>query len=464
MTITQFPWPTDVTVNSKVGTATLCRNYITERHIQAAFRDIPFMVDASDMQGGRRNVTHQFPSSERWLNEDLGQRAVGMQVQGYVYGERVEEWAHMLFEACSTAGPDYLYLPGRARMKARCNECRIGWSADKQGRMDAVMEFVLENAPTINDFPWSPTFAAAIVTTGGQSMIDEARASITRVSAVSRPASAYAAAAIEIAGIGNRLRRVVDETPLPPLVASSVSQTGLILKREATSFAYALRQRAAELRPTSFGGGQETTAVYTARHDYILTIVTAINDLRSGALDAKSEQQLARSLQRWANLTPTTIESSSAPSAGMVRELVETVVSYARWCAVATQAMLLTRPPPVSDDTRSTESLRATQEVSDRITERLVVELDEATPFPDLQEAIRTLSSGWTRYLDTVRRSTSRTVVISPAGPLAVKAGELYGGTEVRDVQHDRQLVERNAIRHPLFVFDDVSAVVEPLR
>lgn len=43
-----------------------------ENYQQASFRGIPFLIGSLDTEGGRKDITHEYPNSDRRLNEDLG--------------------------------------------------------------------------------------------------------------------------------------------------------------------------------------------------------------------------------------------------------------------------------------------------------------------------------------------------------------------------------------------------------
>lgn len=59
----------------------------SRRLIGASFRGVPFFVQSAELSGGRRTVTHEFPFRSEPFVEDLGRKARGFTVEGYVLGE-----------------------------------------------------------------------------------------------------------------------------------------------------------------------------------------------------------------------------------------------------------------------------------------------------------------------------------------------------------------------------------------
>lgn len=452
-----MPWPNNVMVSSLggLGGSVECphnRNYIVERHWQASYKGIPFMVDRDEWVGGRRMVTHEFPSRDFWLNEDMGQKAARVQVRGYVYGARVEEWALVLFDACTSYGEQELLLPQRPRMKAVCTDVRSEFTADAQGRINLNMEFVLSLQPTMNTAQWSESATASQVMQAASQLDTESIADIERVTLTSLPPSAYSQAVQEIRSVGRSLRRMIDETPLPSDVSSSLAHLGSVMEREAVAFTYALRQRANAYRPTSLGGGQSQAVAYKEYYDFIAAVQRASGGMGLGAGTAGTQQFLARSLMRWLNLAESVQEFGTSNSSNSVRMLLSAVVRYVRRTAAALQARMLV-------DVAQLDVQKA-EEISSRMIVRLNLEYQQAIDQPQVAMALAALIDRWTRHLAAVRRRRVQIMRLAVYGPLAPTTAILYGGTEIGETEYDRILMERNGIRHPLFVTQSITAPV----
>lgn len=124
----------------------------------ASYRNVPFCVDSDSRTGGRRIQVHEFPDREDWVNEDLGRLRQQIDVTGFVYGDRSDEWAEMLFAACTTKGPSAeLYLPMRVPLLCACLSVESSFAAEQMGRLNFRMTFSIE--------PWTYATAGSKVPT-----------------------------------------------------------------------------------------------------------------------------------------------------------------------------------------------------------------------------------------------------------------------------------------------------------
>jgi prophage DNA circulation protein len=77
----------------------------------ASFNGAVFHIAVSSRQGGRRQVEHEFPKKEDPFAEDMGRRARGFNILGYVIGADFEQQRDALIEQLELEGNGTLVLP-----------------------------------------------------------------------------------------------------------------------------------------------------------------------------------------------------------------------------------------------------------------------------------------------------------------------------------------------------------------
>lgn len=82
-----------------------------DRMKPATFRGVPFFVEGSEHQGGRRNVTHEYPFRDKPYSEDMGRKARRFAVEGYVIGPDYIAARDALLDALEKFGPGSLQHP-----------------------------------------------------------------------------------------------------------------------------------------------------------------------------------------------------------------------------------------------------------------------------------------------------------------------------------------------------------------
>ena len=77
----------------------------------ASFRGVPFFVEESESEVGRRSVSHEYPGSDTPSADDMGKRARAFSVIGFVIGKDYFPARNALIEACEKEGPGLLIHP-----------------------------------------------------------------------------------------------------------------------------------------------------------------------------------------------------------------------------------------------------------------------------------------------------------------------------------------------------------------
>ena len=87
----------------------------------AAFRGVPFHVEISTREGGRRIVPHEFPKRNKGFTEDMGRRLRAFTVEGYLIGPDHHRAADALVAALEADGPGLLELPLQGAQSVICD-------------------------------------------------------------------------------------------------------------------------------------------------------------------------------------------------------------------------------------------------------------------------------------------------------------------------------------------------------
>ncbi|MDX2265449.1 MAG: DNA circularization N-terminal domain-containing protein [Hyphomicrobiales bacterium] len=109
---------------------------------KASFRGARFFVESDEIAGGRRNVVHEFPHRDTPYVEDLGRKAVKVQITGYLASAVADTEARRLKAACESAGAATLILPTDGGRRAHCESFSRSFDKDKHGYIAFQMEFV----------------------------------------------------------------------------------------------------------------------------------------------------------------------------------------------------------------------------------------------------------------------------------------------------------------------------------
>lgn len=108
----------------------------------ATYNGVPFFVESAELGGGRRGVTHEYPSRDLPFREDLGRAAREFPVEGYLVGDDVQAQRERLQSAFETPGPGELVHPYYGLRRVAVTRFRFRTSS-REGRYIGVSaEFV----------------------------------------------------------------------------------------------------------------------------------------------------------------------------------------------------------------------------------------------------------------------------------------------------------------------------------
>jgi prophage DNA circulation protein len=103
----------------------------------ASFRGAGFKVDTNVRASGRRSVLHEFPHRDIPYTEDLGRKAIGFSITGYVIGPFYKDDRDELIYALEQEGPGQLILPTLGQLIVQPRE----YSVRENKRAGGVAEF-----------------------------------------------------------------------------------------------------------------------------------------------------------------------------------------------------------------------------------------------------------------------------------------------------------------------------------
>ena len=451
---------------------------------EASFKDVPFAVDNDTRSGGRRIHVHEFPNKEDWANEDIGRLRQTITVDGYVFGDKSDQWAEMLFAACtsplsakSTTGAGILYLPMRVPLWAVCMSVESSFNAEAMGRIDFSMSFSVEPREWESENRRHPSgrnpiqFAHAAQMAANQ-VVAKSLERFDHAFTGGQPSVARTTAAFYIQQTGKHLRKVGKAIRLNDRAAAVVEFIAQRFIENANAYADAQRtavntlnreaavlsQRASRLslyQQAMMGvairasTGEVLPATGKMGEGFGGMLWNAMAALQAGSPDTSdNSSDFAQALLPMTNMTPHIQRKLSAAqlrtaSVQAELQLAETVCALVRRVALAYSIMAGIRVAPSKQPDASLTRKRVLQSIDDEI-----ALLPAAT---SLQDALRLLRRSIVAFVDhySVHGSASVKIPKSWVGkPLAVIAASVYGRNAAgRDVD----LMRFNGVTHPMF-------------
>jgi prophage DNA circulation protein len=230
----------------------------------ASYRGVPFVVESSELQSGRRLVLHKFPNRDKPEPEDFGRELREWTLEAFVLGDDYLERRDRLLEACesrNTTGavlihPTFghrLVVARRVRVRETTDELRMARLTIEFVEIDAV-KLGPKSGPKTSD-PGASTEKAAVAVDGA------AEADFARVVKVEdAPEEDRTSIATELEAISRKLR-------------------GL-------SFARAEREALAEFVRSADRLATDAASLALEPADLVIAVVEAVRSLRAAASDA----------------------------------------------------------------------------------------------------------------------------------------------------------------------------------
>lgn len=376
---------------------------------EASFRGVPFYVDARDMETGRRTALHEFPGRDIPYVEDLGRKARTISVEAYVLGPDYMPGRDALLDACEKAGPGRLVVPWTGEVAVVCTGCRL-----RESRADGGMA------------AFSLSFA-------------EAGEAATPAGSVSSSRRADFRADNALAVAGRRLDRDLLRDGMPAGVLSDSLMAMRSVADDVASY------RSVYGDPSGLAGHVAALSGLSLSGFAALSPSSLLLPLfgDSAGIPASGHGQRSREMLSVAGATP---QVTMPAGAGRVRTVQAenrmAIAAYQRQAAVAEAARSAALSAPESR--REAAILRA--DVCDAIDGVLDDSRDDAvhTSFTDLRTAtVRALSESGGSAPEVI---TVRPPVVLPSLVVAHRV------EHVAALDAERDLLRRNAVRHPGFL------------
>lgn len=132
----------------------------------ASFRKIPFQVDNSEFETGRRVQVHEYPQRDKPYSKDMGRSTRRIEFDAFVVGADYVEKANALLGAIEAYGPGTLIHPWFGSMTVNVIGCRVALDRDL-GQARLSLSFVEAGELT---FPSAAQSTAALSRVAAQNL------------------------------------------------------------------------------------------------------------------------------------------------------------------------------------------------------------------------------------------------------------------------------------------------------
>lgn len=108
----------------------------------ASFKQAAFGVEAHSSEQGRRVVVHEYPGRDKPYVEDLGAKARGFTLRGFVVGKDYQQARDALLDAANAPGPGQLVHPYFGALRVVCTAVSVSESGEAGGMAVFNLTFV----------------------------------------------------------------------------------------------------------------------------------------------------------------------------------------------------------------------------------------------------------------------------------------------------------------------------------
>ncbi len=114
----------------------------TTRLKRAKWREFEFLTDSHDSQHGQRLVVTELPGADEPIVEDLGAKAPSYKVAAYFVGAQYDLRRDEFLTLLATTGAEWLTHPWLGRIRVRAHTWGVHESTDKGGFCTVTVDFV----------------------------------------------------------------------------------------------------------------------------------------------------------------------------------------------------------------------------------------------------------------------------------------------------------------------------------
>lgn len=421
----------------KIPSFLVCRDWTTTLR-RASYRGVGFFVEGDSIEVGRRLVVHEFPGSDEPFIEDLGAKAKHITVTAYLTGQALGEIEVLeggLREACELAGPGTLTIP-LGQFSVHCETCRRDYAKDKQGYIAVHLKFVVDGA-NVQPFP---LLGLARAIEFAAHAIALANAFARTFATIGHASYVSIAAAVGLQDFLAALESAARSQPIAPdVLAPMLRTTGDAFTNAATLVA--IGSPGDRYTLTSYVGNS-TEALDAPLADIVAGLFAALLD----GLGPQDAATMCAGFIDW-GITPTRI---TVPSTRRIAANAIAFNNLVRAAAIANYAVAVTLREYA--DVRDARQARAdAAEFFDAALSGINgwEMFDVASQLSELRGQVAQHLSRLVATLAPIQ------VVSSPARmPALYWANRLYG-----DYSRAPELVDRNGIKHPLFMPPEFEAL-----
>jgi len=379
---------------------------------RAAFRGVEFHVAAHEAGMGRRVQLHEYPLRDKPYAEDLGRRARTLSVEAYVLGDDYMARRDALVRAIEQPGPGTLQHPYLGEMRGSV----VGFTLTESSREGGVARFVLQFVESGDaEFPRAAVNTGAAVAAAGEAAQQAVQQSFERRHRVAgRPQFVVEASATIFSGALERVRQTLGLVRGPAARVAALNRHLQDAERDLTSLLY---------EPAAAGHALAGAPRLLRR-----TVAAARRD----ALAA------ARGFYSFGTLLPPVQATTGSRRAQAVNQ--QELVGLVRVVAAAEAA----RAAADAQFESYQEAVGVRDEIVDTLDDVMLGDIEDGT-----YDALRALRSATVRDITTRGADLARLISWAPPStmPVLAVAHELYA-----DATRAAELVQRNRLRHPLFV------------
>ncbi len=434
----------------------------------ATYNGFPFYFERDEDESGRDVITHTFPNSDQWFNEDLGQHPRHFSGTAYVTGGLADVEANALIAVLLIQGPGILTVPILGPVIVRNLTYKRVSDKDRFGFIAFDLKFVQESLPLpLFSVPYLGALAYAAVAACGTALLFAAPAMLAVVDepefvaaaaagevlvatgAIGAVAASYPVAADVGIAVSGQLDAITTAAPLlldpigadPSDIANLVNGASLVLPPKLATTVNAVtapNPPPGTNQPPDLG----TTVLAAA-------IVQVVGQLGSGMTPSVAQGAMVSLLDAFAEMPasgPPALSINAATAAANVsgvQQLVR-VAALIAWAAALIGRTYTDRPSGVTARAEAAE--------------RFEIELNNCpgAEFADLYLALENLQSAIVRYLTKLIANLAPVVTIEAKAslPSLVWAWKLY-----QDPTRCVDLVLRNEVIYPSLMPLEFSAL-----
>jgi prophage DNA circulation protein len=380
--------------------------------VPGKFRGVPFAMRAHAAAVGRRVQVHEFPLRNAPFAEDLGRQTRGIALDAFVLGEDYMARRDRMLRALEQDGSGQLVHPYLGEMRVTVTRCVMRESTAEGGMATFELEFV--EAGNDRLFDDRATSGAAVAAAANATQASAQASMVRRFSVANRPAFVAAGGASVITQALDGHRAAVAKVRGVPNAIARLQKSVEGYKRDLITLMYEPAQAAQAL---------------------VSSTVMLVREVANAPRDALN---LARLFFRFGVDLDAVLPSTTSRTA-QARNQAE-VVQLVRAAAVAEGARAATGVNWESYQ----DAVAARDELLDVVDELMV-----AASTDELYDALRGLRVAVARDVGQRGADLARLVQWTPPAtlPALVAAQRLYA-----DARRADELLQRNGLRHPLFV------------